>query len=145
MSKPSSTLIYDRTQADVTNATTKGQFNASDLNRIEEWCSYLAETLTTLGYPVTITTKTNWVQTDMRTETQMSRVRNNIVALVNAYYSLTHTVETQQYFNYIKCNNWEKILSEIDTLISGMTAYYIDCGVANCGQVRVYQNRFRRY
>lgn len=136
-------LIYDRTQTDVDNDTTKGQYNASDLNRVESWCEYLKTELTTLGYPVSITTKTNWTSSDMRSVSEMNRVRNNIETLKNAYYSLTASVSSASYFDYEKANNWEKILYEIDTLMNGMIAWYVYSGVSNTGQPRLWQHRFR--
>lgn len=136
-------LIYDRTQADVDNDTTKGQYNASDLNRVESWCEYLKTELTTLGYPISITTKTNWTSSDMRSVSEMNRVRNNINTIKNAYYSLTSNVASASYFDFEKANNWEKILYEIDTLMNGMANYYVYSNVANAGQPRLWQNRFR--
>ena len=78
-------LIYNRTQADVTNKTGIGHYNVSDLNRVEEWCRYLADELNAVGYNIQITTKTNWVQTDLRTASEMERIRSNIKAIMQKH------------------------------------------------------------
>ena len=141
---PEESLIFDRTLQDVKNATLKGQYNASDLNRVESWCDYLATELNTLGYDIQITTKTDWVQTDMRAATEMERIRTNIKTIMQGYYYLTNISATAENFDYIKANNWEKILNEIYWLMFGMSNYYVHCGVANSGQSRQWQNRYRR-
>ena len=77
-------LIYDRTEMDIKNKTDKGYHNISDLNRVEEWCKYLADVLTSYNYRVDIITKTNWQLTDMRRVSEIERVRKNIES--NKYY-----------------------------------------------------------
>lgn len=136
-------LIFDRTMADVEQANAKGQYNASDLNRVEEWCEYLATELTSLSYPISITTKTNWVQSDMRYVSDMNRIKNNINAIMNGYTYITNLNPNISSFDYIKANNWEKILYEIDTMLKAMQNYMVFSGVASSGQKRFWQNRFR--
>lgn len=143
MTRPVEDLIFDRTQADVDSDTLKGQYNASDLNRVESWCEFLADELNAVGYSIVITCKTNWVQTDMRTAAEMERIRTNIRAIMQGYHYITQIQQNAEYFNYIKANNWEEILNEIYWLMFGMENYYVYSGVANSGQRRLYQNRFR--
>lgn len=110
-------LIYNRTQADVTNKTSIGYYNISDLNRVEEWCDYLATQLNAVGYSINITTKTNWVQTDLRTASEMERIRTNIKKIMQGFHYLTNIEQNANSFDYIKANNWEKILFEIYNLM----------------------------
>lgn len=138
-------LVYDRTQADVTNRTWKGYYNASDLNRVESWCRYLADELITAGYNINITTKTNWTQTDMRTSAEMERIRTNIRAIMQGFHYITTIYSNAESFNYTKANNWEKILYEIFNLLWGMTDWYVYSGVSNSGQRRLWQHRFREF
>lgn len=138
-------LIFDRTQEDVTNKTEKGYYNTSDLNRVESWCRYLADELNRVGYNITITTKTDWASTDLRTASQMERIRTNIRALMTGYHYITTIEANAENFDYIKANNWEKILDEIYHLLWGMEDWYVYSGVANAGQNRLWQNRFRHY
>lgn len=58
--RPTEELIIDRTLSDVNNLRTKGNYNATDLNRVEKWCKYLMELLNEYGYYVSIETKTDW-------------------------------------------------------------------------------------
>jgi len=121
-----------------------GQYNASDLNRVEEWCRYLADELNSVGYDIQISTKTNWVQTDMRTSAEMERIRTNIRALMTGYHYITNIYQNAEYFDYQKANNWEQILSEIYHLMFGMRNWYVYGGVARGGQPRLWQHRFRQ-
>lgn len=138
-------LIYDRTQSDVTNKTDKGYYNASDLNRVEEWCRYLADELNAVGYSITITTKTNWTTTDLRDASNMQRIRDNIRKIMNGYHFITKIYASVDSWNYTKANRWEKILFEIYNLMWGMEDWYVYSGVSNSGQNRLWQNRFRHY
>ena len=144
MNRPAEDLIFDRTIEDVENATLKGQYNASDLNRVESWCEYLKTELNIVGYDINITTKTNWQQSDMRTSSEMERIRTNIKKIMQGYYYVTSIEQNAEYFNYVKANNWEKILNEMYELMFGMQNWYIYGGVARGGQNRVWQHRFRQ-
>lgn len=138
-------LIFDRTQADVTNKTEKGYYNTSDLNRVESWCRYLADQLNAVGYNINITTKTNWTSSDLRTASEMERIRTNIRKIMTGYHYITTIHANAEQFNYVKANRWEKILYEIWQLMWGMEDWYVYSEVANAGQNRVWQNRFRHY
>lgn len=138
-------LIYDRTQTDLINKTYKGYYNATDLNRVETWCRYLADQLNNAGYNINITTKTNWLETNMRTANEMERIRTNIKKIMTGFHYITTIYSNAENFDYIKANNWEKILHEIYNLLWGMTDWYVYSGVSNAGQNRLWQNRFRRY
>lgn len=146
-------LIYDRTDADVTYAIEnqsspqhlKGAYNYSDLNRIEEWCEYLATELTNVGYVISITTKTDWTEDDFPTQAQLERIRNNVNTIKTAYYSSTNVPSNMNKMTFKKANDIEKVLDEIYHLMWGMENWYVYCGVSNCGQNRVWQHRFRQF
>lgn len=141
-------LIYDRTERDVKNKTDKGYHNISDLNRVEEWCKYLAELLSFYNYKVTIVTKTNWKMTDLRTVSEMERIRRNIALLKKTYFNIPQDIVVPSNLNPInisKANAIERILEEMNKIIISMESEFIHSGVANAGQNRVWQNRFRRY
>lgn len=118
-------LIYDRTPSDVTNLTSKGVHNATDLNRVESWCRYLADELTSYGYSITITTKTNWTMQDRRSQSQMERIRTNIKVIMDGFTFLTSIYSNAENFDYLKANNWEKILFELNKLYEGMKAEFL--------------------
>lgn len=118
------TPIYDRTQLDVTNKTAKGYYNYTDLNRIEQDCDYLAAL-----FGITITTK-EWARTDFPTLSEMNRIKNNIVAVRNAYHTYVNTPATPNtpYNTYLKANDIEKILNDIKALydINSQDVFYAD-------------------
>lgn len=145
-------LVYDRTTSDVNYArqnqssetSLKGAYNYTDLNRVEEWCRKLADDLNAVGYSISITTKTDWTQDDFPTYSNMERIRQNILKIMRGYHYQTKIYNTVNGFDYRYANNWEKILSEIYDMIRGMENWYVFSGVANSGQNRLWQNRFRK-
>ena len=122
-----------------------GYYNASDLNRVEEWCRYLADELNLAGYNITITTKTDWTTLDLRTASGMDRIRSNILAIMQGFHYITSINSSTNQWDYEKANNWEKILFEIYNLMWGMEDWYVYSGVASSGQNRVWQHRFRQF
>lgn len=138
-------LISNRTTRDVNNRTWRDLYNASDLNRVEEWCRYLADELTSRGYTISITTKTDWTSLPLRTSAEMERIRNNIKKIKDGFHQITTIYSNANNFNYTKANNWEKILQEQYTQLVGMEDYYVYSGVSRSGQPRIYQNRFRHF
>ena len=137
-------LIYDRTQLDITNLSSKAYYNYTDLNRIEQWCEYLSEILNNYNYFVNISTKTNWTMLDLPTQSEMERIRLNISMLKEAYFSFTQVPSNLENMTWQKANDIENILHEIDCILKWMENNFVYCGVANMGQNRVWQQRFRR-
>ena len=135
-------LIFDRTNSDVTGNKLKGQYNWTDLNRVEKWCRYLADELTAQNIPISITTKTDWTTTDMRTTSDMTRIKNNIVALCNGFTYITRPYSNVTPWRYTTANRWEKVLDELRQFLASMENYSVYSGVANSGQPRLWQNRF---
>ena len=137
-------LIFDRTQLDIDNDTEKGQYTYTDLNRVESWCKYIADVLNSYNYYVSISTRTDWKESDYHYSKDLERIRTNINRLKEAYFSFTQIPENLEYMTWQKANDIEKILYEIDKIIKHMENNFIYCGVANCGQSRLWQQRFRR-
>lgn len=134
--------IFDRTQADVTNNTLKGQYNWTDLNRVEKWCRYLADELTAQGIPVTITTKTDWTTTDMRTPDDMTRIKNNIVTLCNKFTYITRPYSNVTPWRYSTANRWEQVLDELRQFLASQENMTVYGGVARGGEPLLWQNNF---
>lgn len=106
-------LIFDRTNNDLINDTDKAYIAYTDLNRIEQACSYLANLL-----GVSVNTKT-WLISDFRTDSEMERIRANLVALKQAYYSVPNQTPVPSkitYTNINQANDIERILYELDEL-----------------------------
>ena len=120
-------LIYDRTEEDLINLTKKAFYNYDDLNRIEEWCEYLAQKLNSYSYLVSITTKTDWTMFDFPTQNEIERIRTNINKLQQAYFSFTKIPKTLDNMTIEKANDVERILFEVNDVIEKMIAQFFYC------------------
>ena len=143
-------LITDRTQADVNRvkelaakgkagtwttaeraewlAGMKGAYNYTDWNRVE---SAVAELASMLG--VSLETVTTWSATNVPTEADATRYLANVRKLKTVCQGLSGTPnapESMQHMTYIKANDIEKILADIETVIYSWTR----CGEAYCGE-----------
>lgn len=165
-----STLITNRLAADVNTAKTltnkikngetlspteeelvrkglRGTYYFKDLNRVESACKDVMNRLKNYGYYVNIETKTDWNNEDILSIEQFNRIKDNLNELKQSYYVLSNTpiiTTGKKTINYRDANDIEKILFDIDYLIKSMERNIIRCGVATCGQKRLWQQRFRR-
>lgn len=160
-------LITDRTPADATyaksfqgkqwsNLTTeekaeyllglKGAYNHTDFNRVENAVRYLSDILTAYGYTHTVNVKTNWTPSDIQSIAEIQRYIDNIAELKNKYYSNIEgqMPTTSNWLTVEGANYIEKLLLNIELILMSMEQYFVYSGVANCGQSRIWQNRFRR-
>lgn len=127
-------LIFDRTQTDMEQKTPKGYYNYTDLNRVETWCEYLANLLTSYSYPVSITVKKNWAMSDLPNVNDMERIRGNVNAIKTAFHAYTNIPENLEYMSIEKANAIEKILSEIDFLTKNMISCFRYSNTFNAGE-----------
>ena len=144
MSFDFSTLITDRTQADVSrvqelaskirsgtaseselaefnSAAMKGAYNYNDLNRVGFAMQYLAERLKTFGYSVNIYPKTDWTELEWPTPSDMDLYLSNLAALRSAFVQMQSTPNVPNSLNkmsIVEANNIEKILEDIDFLLT---------------------------
>lgn len=149
-------MITDRTLEDVeyakANPTStedlKGAYNNTDLNRVEEKVEEIYNILKEYSYDAKITEiKKDWAKSDFFNPSDGVRYLNNLRKLVGSYVVMDSTPEvpqTMESLTYEDANNIEKILVDIETLIYGMEQLFIYSGVANSGQPRIWQQRFRR-
>lgn len=146
-------LIYDRTEQDVETARTqrgttltplKGCYNITDLNRVESAVKLLAAALTSAGYPVEVTPvlkgskaeDREWQEGDIVRRAQWTTYLDNVQKLRDAYYTLAETGELPapgDKLKYTGANTIEKILADIDLLISWMKSSYRRCGTFRAG------------
>ena len=64
-------------------------YNAADWNRLEQWTADLAETRRGYGYAVTIEPRgAVWQEGDRLNREEVDRIRRNVDALQNGFYSL---------------------------------------------------------
>lgn len=127
MSFDISTLITDRTRADVLNQTDKGFYNASDLNRVGAAVQYVAERFTAQGYAVAVSSKTDWLASDIPTASELETYRQNIAALRALLAVMPTTPETPDSMaglTYTEANDIEQILLDLDALLTNAAAWY---------------------
>ena len=131
-------LITDRTRADVANQTDKGFYNASDLNRVGAAVEYIAGRFTALGYDCPVTVKKDWLTSDAPTASQLETYRQNIVTLRSRIAVMQSTPEapaSMAGLNYVKANNIEQILLDLDALITNITKSWYFSGEVYAGEV----------
>lgn len=124
-----STLITDRGPGTF--------YNVSDLNRVGEAVRYLAERFTGYGYAVTVNHKTDWTEDNVPTRKQLETYRRNIAELrrqLTVMAATPETPETMRALNYVKANNIERILQDLDTLITNMEQAWFFSGDLYAGE-----------
>ena len=132
------TLITDRTAEDVANKTAKGFYNVSDLNRVGAAVQYVAERFAAQGYTVTVHPKTDWTEKDIPTVSELETYRQNIAtlrALIAVMKSTPETPETMRFLDYIKANDIEQILLDLDTLLTNAALAWYQSGEIYAGEV----------
>lgn len=132
------TLITDRTAEDVANKTAKGFYNASDLNRVEAAVQYVAERFAAQGYTVAVSPKTDWLASDIPTASELETYRQNIATLrglIAVMKSTPETPETMRFLDYIKANDIERILLDLDTLLTNAALAWYQSGEIYAGEV----------
>lgn len=115
-------LIFDRAQTDIDNLTEKAYISYTDLNRVERAISWASKNLNKYGYKNKINKncKVNWNPEDHRTDAQMERIRQNIIALRAVYFTHSSTPMTPQKITYTsiyQANAIEKILYDLGKLV----------------------------
>jgi hypothetical protein len=102
-------MVYDRTQADVDAGNSKGFWNISDINRVENKEKEIADYL-----GITITYKT-WSLGDLISLGDIQTILNDIQRMRNAWHTATDTpaTPTPNGWDYASANNIEKILSDM--------------------------------
>ena len=127
-------LIFDRTQNDLEQKTPKSYYNYTDLNRVETWCEYLANLLTSYSYPVSISIKKNWAMSDLPNVNDIERIRSNVNAIKTVFHAYTDVPENLNYMTIEKANDIEKILSELDFLTKNMISSFRYSYTFNSGE-----------
>lgn len=132
------TLITDRTAEDVAQKTAKGFYNATDLNRVGAAVEYVAERFQALGYDCPVSVKKDWSESDTPTAGQMKTYQQNIATLrrqIAVMQSTPGTPKTIRQLNYIRANNIEQILLDLDALIDKLIKSWYFSGELYAGEV----------
>ena len=150
-------MVIDRTQADVDEALRirrekvqkylaltgseievleKGTITHNTLNRIEEKQETLKGILNSMGYWNNTTTNKQWNYSQIFNADELQRIFNNAEILRDSFfvYSLTPPAPKVSY-DYKSFNDLEKILQDIDLMISDVKSRYKRCGKLRCGGV----------
>ena len=149
-------MITDRTQADVDAAKTliekvqsgkslttaektaieRGTCTITMLNRVESKQKEVAALLNHYAYMVDIQTKTDWTANDIFTADDHRRLLDNLDKLKRAYYQYSTTPTTPDYmYDYKNANDIEKILVDIESIITDMVSRMRECNTFYCGEV----------
>jgi hypothetical protein len=123
--------VYDRSQTDIDNKTSKGYYNATDLNRIEQDCAYLAGI-----FGVTISTRA-WARTDFPTPGEFDRILANLNTLRDAFFTYQNTPSTPHnpVNEFHKANDIEQILHDLYTLYEDNQRAVMYAGEPYAGQM----------
>ena len=135
-------LIYDRTENDLYNDADKAYISYNDLNRIETAVKFISDLLNQMGYTNTTNNKLDWGMRDIRTEAQADRIKENYTQIKNAYDRFN--LPDFEWANINEANDIERILWQIYYNLQTISNYFIKSNVANAGQNRIWQQRFRR-
>lgn len=153
-------LITDRTRSDVTRVSylaarvsagtateaektewasdLKGAYNASDLNRVGAAVAYVAGRLNGYGYAVTVNPKQDWTGSDIPTAGQMAAYLQDVAALRGAIAVMASTPPTPDSasgLTWREANDIEKILLDVDELLTRMAAAWFYSGDLFAGEV----------
>lgn len=118
--------------------TSKGAYNYTDLNRVEDAVAYLAARLNALGYRVVIPYTRTWAVTDVPTVADMTRYLENVRAIRAAYTRFSTTPAAPASMNkltYETANDIEQILKDVETLIENMVAAFTYSGDIYGGEI----------
>lgn len=153
-------LITNRTQADVDRVAAlaarvsagtataaelaewqsdlKGAYNASDLNRVGSAVAYVAGRLNGYGYAVAVSPKQDWTVSDIPTAGQMASYLRDVAALRGAIAVMASTPPTPDSANNLtwkEANDIEKILVDVDALLTRMAAAWFYSGEIWSGEI----------
>lgn len=120
MSKYIESLIFDRVVADVQELKDKAYIAYTDLNRIESAIKWVSYVLNRYGYQNVTQNKLNWKPEDRRTDSEMERLRANLVAIRTAYYTPPSTPQTPEKITFTsiyQANFVERIIYDLGVLI----------------------------
>ncbi len=122
MSFDISSLITDRTQADVSQRNPKGVYTADDLNRVGMAVEYLADRLRESGVSVNVSPVTDWTDFDWGTPSAMAQYLGQVKIVREALTLASAPVVPGdlEKLTYTEANQIEQILEVLDAHITNM-------------------------
>lgn len=105
-------------------------YNAPDLTRIESATLQLRDLLLSYGYRVSVTVKTDWQRTDTPNTAEINRIRANINALQEGFYSLPdwREIVVNNTLDFEQANALEWNLHAIGVWVERMVVAFVYAG-----------------
>lgn len=123
----------------ITNRVPGAAYGWTDMNRVTEAMEYVASRLNAYGYNVTVDPR-RFTREDLPTETvfeeymaQLQQLRD-VITLIITTPPVPGISRSRPYMTVQEANDIEKILVDIDALLSIMATTFIPCGEALCGE-----------
>lgn len=113
----------------------KGTLTINTLNRIETKQRRIKKSFYAMGYWNTPITNKTWGENDIFNEDEFQRILDNTNILRQAFFVYKATPNTPPVSYYFEdINALEKILYDLDVMISNVKADYRFCGEFECGE-----------
>ena len=115
-----------------------GFYNVSDLNRVGAAVEFINARLTECGFNIAVTVRTDWMNEDEPTLEDMAAYLFDISTIRAALAVLPSTPnlpDNMRFIMYEQANDIEKILKDVDWLITNMIAAYHYSGELFSGEV----------
>lgn len=140
------TLVTDRTLSDVLAENAKGTYNASDLNRVGATMNYVAGRLRAAGYDPHISPKTDWKNNDWADPAAQAVYLGDLAELRKQFAMMKSTPEvpprilatginTNDGLTHTWANDIERILEDVDALLTNISAAWFFSGDLFSGEV----------
>ena len=111
----------------------KGCLNISDLTRIEDNISYIADRLIKYRYPIVVSSK-KWVKADLPNASDLKRIAKNIHSIIDGFVEPREEVEIPEtILSYEDINNLERNLYLLKEMLDIMESCFIQSGTFKCG------------
>ena len=112
-------------------------YTALDLNRVGAAVAYVRDRLAAVGISVSVAPKTDWQIGDVPTATQMTQYAADIATLRAAlavYTSTPAALRDMEGLTAVEANDIERILQDVDGLITKLMQAYRHSGMMYAGQ-----------
>lgn len=139
-------LVTDRTAADVNAGNAKGTYTAEDLNRVCAAMNYVADRLRAAGYDPHISPKTDWKNEDWVDQAAQAVYLGDLAELRKQFSMMKSTPEvpprilatginTNDGLTHTWANDIERILEDVDALLTNISAAWFFSGDLFSGEV----------
>lgn len=133
-------LVTDRTESDVLQKNKKGTYGYTDLNRVEQAVSQIAEIAPQLGISLNLVgIKTDWgvpgvFPVNFPTESEMNRFIRNVQTIRRGFGITTPVPDTMRRLTFTGANNIEKVLESAFRIADQTVPNFIFCGEVFAGE-----------